>query len=101
MSGGAGSSAFAWGNLPGGCQAGPTASISCIPSGTGTTNITVEVTDRNGFIVNASGVIVVVPAASLLAGPWPYVALAGLAAVVVAVGAVVWARRRRAPPPEE
>ncbi|MCI4354303.1 MAG: hypothetical protein L3K06_02945, partial [Thermoplasmata archaeon] len=99
VTGGAGGEAYAWQNFPGGCQAAPTATVSCTPDATGTTTVSVMATDRNGFSVNATAVVTVVMGPSILSSPWPYV----VAAVVIVgvVVAVLWSRRRRAPPPEE
>jgi hypothetical protein len=101
VTGGAPGDAFAWANLPGGCQATPSASISCTPSGTGQTMVNVTATDGDGFEVNASTVISVVAAPSALSGSNGLVfvglAFAGLAIVAV----VLWTRRRNRPAPEE
>ena len=52
-SGGAIPYAIAWSGLPSGC-AGTTATITCIPSATGSFSIGVSVTDKNGFAVSTS-----------------------------------------------
>jgi len=104
VTGGAPGDAYSWQNLPGGCQAVPSATIACAPSGTGTTTVTVVVTDGDGFVVNASATISVVAAPSGLAGSGTLLVV-GLTVVAVAVVAVVasvlWSRRRNRPPPEE
>ncbi len=100
VSGGAGSEAFDWANLPGGCEAAPSATIACTPSGTGTTTVVVTVTDRNGFVVNASATLTVGPAASPFANLWPYL-LIGVVGVAALAVVLLWVRRRRAAPPEE
>ncbi|MCI4361175.1 MAG: hypothetical protein L3J91_05680, partial [Thermoplasmata archaeon] len=96
--GGAPGAAYAWANLPGGCQAAPTATISCAPAQTGAVTVTVTVTDGDGYSANATAVLSVNAAPSVLAGPFPYV-LVGVAVAALAVGVILLARRRRAEPP--
>jgi hypothetical protein len=101
--GGAPGDAFAWGNLPGGCQATPSATISCTPSGTGSTTVNVTLTDGDGYVANASATISVVSAPSILAGSSGSLVLgiAVLGIIVVAAVVVVWTRRHHRPPSDE
>ena len=102
VTGGAPGGAFAWQDLPGGCQGTPSATISCTPSGIGSTTVNVTVTDGDGYIVNASTILSVVAAPSALAGSSGLLVVGLVAVAVVAVaGLVLWARLRHRPPPEE
>src|SRR5207302_779878 len=57
---------YEWMNLPTGCNAGNTASISCQPPATGTFDVAVNITDSNGFSLISSNLSVnVYPDASL------------------------------------
>ena len=97
VTGGAAGAAYAWSNLPGGCQAAPAATISCAPGQTGAVTVTVTITDGDGYSVNATAVLSVLAAPTVFSSPWPYV-VAGVAIAAVAAVAVVLARRRRAEP---
>jgi hypothetical protein len=102
VTGGAPGGAFAWQDLPGGCQATPSATISCSPSGTGSTMVNVSVTDGDGYVVTASTVVSVVAPPSVLAGSSGlYVVGLVVVAVAAIVGLALWSRRRNRPPPEE
>jgi hypothetical protein len=58
---GSGDYSYSWSNLPSGCN-GEGASISCSPSGTATSSVTVKLTDSDGLSVTSSAVIIVVNA---------------------------------------
>src|SRR5207237_5140131 len=49
---------YEWMNLPTGCNAGNTASISCQPPATGTFEVAVNITDSNGFSLISSNLSV-------------------------------------------
>ena len=52
--GGTGTYSYVWSNLPSGCIDSGVAVVSCTPTGTGTFNTTVTVTDSNSFSTTSS-----------------------------------------------
>ncbi len=104
VSGGAGGDAFAWSGLPVGCVAANASSIDCTPAEAGAYSVSVTVSDATGANATAGPVSFTVrsPTASFLGLPGDegYELLAGIGAgAVVAIGLVVWARRRRGTSP--
>ncbi len=107
IAGGTANYSFSWSHLPPGCT-GATAEIRCEPMSAGTYSISVTATDGNEDAVNSSvtTVNVVSPThgQSLLPGQsLGVIALIGgiaVAAAAAATMAVLWNRKRRAPPAE-
>lgn len=52
-SGGSGNDTYTWNGLPPGCSSVTTLSLACTPSGYGIFNVTITVTDSNGFSVTS------------------------------------------------
>lgn len=110
VSGGTGAFTYVYAGLPAPCQSSNESSLSCIPSATGTFNVTLTATDALGSSANRTTSVTVQakPAAppstgggltSTLASP--YVLLAIVVAVAAIVAGILLARRRgRAPPAE-
>ncbi len=103
VSGGLGSYAYQWEDLPAGCPKSPdAASISCVPSSPGSYQVNATVVDANGLSVRATVRLEVEP--SLLGLPLVegYAVLAAVTAAVIVVAVVLLvARRRRRPPRAE
>jgi hypothetical protein len=53
VAGGSGGLSYAWSGLPSGCESADLAHLSCTPGSSGTSWVTVEVTDSNGAAVSA------------------------------------------------
>jgi hypothetical protein len=60
VGGGSGGYTITWNGLPTGCSAGSQTSVSCVPRSTGTSDISVSVTDSNGVRVVSDIIMVVV-----------------------------------------
>jgi hypothetical protein len=106
VTGGSGNFSYNWSGLPAGCASVDARNVTCTPSGTGTTQVVVTVTDSNGFKVVSAALPFTVSSSNsgILSLPlfegWAVVAEA---AVVAALAIVVFlarrARRRRSQPP--
>ena len=107
VSGGLPSYRYNWSGLPAGCASVDAPSVTCTPSGSGTTEVSVTITDSNGFNVTSAALPYTVSSAPSggLSIPvfegWAVVAEAAAVAAIVLV--VVLARRARKrgnrPPP--
>ena len=99
VSGGSGSYRYNWSGLPSGCVSADAWTITCTPSGTGTSQVAVTVTDSNGFEVVSGALAYTVSSASSGSPILPYfegwAAVAEAAAVAAIVLVVVFARRAR------
>lgn len=102
-SGGSSGVTYAWANLPPGCFRPAGANLTCTPVSAGTYTVTVIVSDAGGGSTTVQATIVVGEAAPPVGGNegpsisiWEIAALAGAAAIVVAL-AVVLLRRRPSP----
>jgi hypothetical protein len=62
VSPGSGADTFSWSGLPVGCS-GTGATVVCTPTASGTSSVSVKLTDSNGYSVTSNSVIVVVNAA--------------------------------------
>ena len=92
---------YLWSGLPAACAATNSPSISCSPQAAGSYFVSVLVTDQLGNRMNNSTTLVVrSPGAAVASSPWTWVVIAAVAvtAVLVAVWAVVRARRKRLRP---
>lgn len=96
-SGGSGSVAYAWQNLPSGCSPPTGGDLSCVPSTTGEYNITVLLSDGGGGRVTlvATVNVTAVPSGSSAGSDSTLLIVAGIAVVLVVVLVVVVAVRRR------
>jgi hypothetical protein len=88
--------------LPPGCTPSTSASLSCVPSESGTYTVVLEVTDAVGATTSATATVVVGAASTSTAGgPASYLGLeVGVALIVVAalaVGLILLGRRRQPP----
>ncbi len=99
---GLGPYSFAWPALPPGCTAGTSSTLTCVPSATGTFNVTVRVTDALGEGVNASTIVTITPApgggSGLLSGPvLVYLVAIVVVLVIIAILAFLLLRKRPRP----
>jgi hypothetical protein len=104
VTGGSGGDQYAWLGLPTGCLTANAAAITCVPTATGTFNVSVTVTDSNGASVTSAKVAVTVtspPSTGLfgLSGSTGWILLGLLLVVVVALVLVLVMRRRKKPSP--
>jgi hypothetical protein len=85
---------YSFEGLPPGCRAENVSSLTCTPTGTGTFEVLVHVSDASGAALNRSANLSVVaaPLASVL--PWLVLGVGAVAAVAIAF-VVLRARRRR------
>jgi hypothetical protein len=101
-SGGSGNFTYRWDGLPTGCFSLNGTSVSCKPSAVGTYEVTVNLTDSNGFRVTSGSLRFTVTSPATLFGLPPleaYTLLAEIAVIAAVVLAVVYLRkvRRRRP----
>jgi len=93
---------YSWSGLPSACAATNSPSISCSPQAAGSYFVSVLVTDQLGNQMNNSSTLTVrSPSAAVASGPWTWIvitAVVAATALVVAVWAVVRARRRNLGP---
>src|SRR5438552_569823 len=71
-SGGVGDLTLVYYNLPIGCESANSANLACSPAAAGTYQVTVTVTDSNGFTISSSPVMITVnpdPTANIIASP--------------------------------
>src|SRR5271157_1185258 len=103
-SGGSGGDTYAWSGLPPGCASVDAPTVTCQPSGQGTFQVTVNVTDSIGVRVQSGGLaftVVPTPATFLGLPALEGYAVVGLIVALAIVGIVVGAsrsRRRQVPP---
>jgi hypothetical protein len=97
-SGGTGNLSYNWSGLPPGCFGVSPASLACSPTGAGTFDVEVVVTDALGESANGTVVVSVGPAFLGLPAWEGYALLAAVAAVVVAAAALLILRPRRSAP---
>ncbi|HZY92456.1 MAG TPA: PKD domain-containing protein [Thermoplasmata archaeon] len=102
---GYGSLSYVWSGLPTGCSGAQAATVVCVPSGAGSFNVSVEVSDGLSEHANASTVVVVNavpsgPAGSStgLSGGLLWIVI-GLILVIVVIGALAYVLLRRPPRP--
>ncbi len=96
ISGGIGTPTFNYSGLPPGCTSANNYSLGCLPTSAGTWDVIVTVTDARGISATASLSVTVTPGNGIALSGLDWVLVgAGVAAVVVAVGAVYFLRRRR------
>jgi len=71
-SGGVGDLSLVYYNLPTGCESANSTNLACSPAAAGTYQVTVTVTDSNGFTISSSPVTITVnpdPTANIIASP--------------------------------
>jgi len=71
-SGGVGDLSLVYYNLPTGCESANSTNLACSPAAAGTYQVTVTVTDSNGFTISSSPVMITVnpdPTANMIASP--------------------------------
>ncbi len=96
-SGGSGNLTYSWIGLPPGCASANTSSITCRPTAVGSYEVSVNLTDSNGFRVHSGSLSYAVTSSPTL-GLTPleeYTLLAEITAIALIVVAVVWIRRSR------
>ena len=102
-SGGAGGLIYVWSGLPSGCTAPTGAALNCSPSLTGSSNVTVTATDKNG--VAASSTVNLTVGAAFLGLPavegYSIVGVLVVLVIGVILALVLLTRRRRKTPHEE
>ena len=116
VTGGSSPYSAAYAGLPPGCARGSDSSLTCMPTSTGTYNVSVTVSDAFGRTAVSSVILVVQahnpgggtpggggPLGSAVAfmTSWTGLVIVGLLAVAVVVAAVAIRRRRRSTPPME
>jgi hypothetical protein len=106
VTGGSGNFSYNWSGLPAGCASVDARNVTCTPSGTGTTQVVVTVTDSNGFKVASAALPYTVTSSNsgILSLPvfegWAVVAEAAVVAVLaIVVYLARRARRRKNQPP--
>jgi hypothetical protein len=92
LSGGTAGYSFAWSGLPAGCLAVNASLLRCDPSASGTSDVTVRVTDAAGAQANATARVTVGSAFLGLPALEGYAVVGGIAALAI-VGAVLAFRR--------
>ncbi len=106
VSGGTGPYTYSWNSLPPGCTSSDVATLTCAPTATGNTTVSVTVTDSSSPThqsVTVTTHLEVVPAPGIGTGPggllagllnaWPYLVL--ILVVVAVLGLALAIRRRR------
>jgi PKD repeat protein len=97
-SGGASPYTYSWWDLPPGCSNTTAPVLSCTPSGAGTFNIRITVTDANGFSVSSTATVTVRASFVGLPAVEGYEVVGGgiaAVAIVAAVTGVLLLRRRK------
>jgi DNA-binding beta-propeller fold protein YncE len=102
VAGGAGGDHYHWAGLPPGCASASASQLSCVPSRAGVFEVSVDVTDANGYqamsnqsVLNVSSAPATGVGTGLLSGAWTYGAVGAVVIVVAVVVALAALRGRR------